>query len=537
MTKELWPLKEAKRLAARNERLGKTTATFMCGFGASGEPHIGTVAEIVRTQMVQKAYEELTGQKTQLIVFVDDFDGLRRIPKNMQGLISEEQIGVPICNIFPLGYEKTFASCNTAILIEMLRDIGISPSQYTLTKSHDTYGPGFFNPFLTKIAQKTNEIVDIVTHDYGDDRKSTYCPFLPIIDGKYKFDLHNWQILKDMLSFEMPSGVDLLFTDGEKIQTSILDGQCKLQWKVDWPMRWIAFDVDYEMHGKDLIGSAQVGDRICKLMDHEPPLHMMVEMFVDADGKKVSKSLGNGLEFDEWFKYAPIGALKWYLLRNPRKQRRMIWDVIPLAVDSYLEALRDDNNSGMKNTVIWFIDTETRLVPSYNYQMILNLVAIINADHVSDVKQHLNLYSASGLDRNNLSDILISCALNYYKDKIAPNKTYRKPTHYEKEMLSVLGMEMDSIVNQFEVWRTDSHKFGENWNFDEELSKELRTAIYSIGKRYYGDSKENLKEWFKLLYQVLMGQDSGPQFHQFAMIFGPHKLAQNLITYRNERDD
>ncbi len=61
---------------------------------------------------------------------------------------------------------------------------------------------------------------------------------------------------------------------GKKIQTNILNGGCKLQWKVDWATRWFVFDVDFEMYGKDLIESAIISSKVC-----------------EALGKKTSKRL------------------------------------------------------------------------------------------------------------------------------------------------------------------------------------------------------------------------------------------------------
>ena len=53
---------------------------------------------------------------------------------------------------------------------------------------------------------------------------------------------------------------------GERYETSVKGGACKLQWKADWAMRWYALDVDYEMSGKDLIDSVKLSSRICRVL-------------------------------------------------------------------------------------------------------------------------------------------------------------------------------------------------------------------------------------------------------------------------------
>ena len=64
--------------------------------------------------------------------------------------------------------------------------------------------------------------------------------------------------------------------NGKNLETSIYDGNCKLQWKVDWAMRWYALDVDFEMYGKDLIESAILSTKIIKLIGKQilQGLHM-----------------------------------------------------------------------------------------------------------------------------------------------------------------------------------------------------------------------------------------------------------------------
>ena len=90
---------------------------------------------------------------------------------------------------------------------------------------------------------------------------------------------------------------------GEKINVSILDGKCKLQWKVDWAMRWYALDVDFEMYGKDLIESAILSTKIVKLLGKKNPSGFAYELFLDEKGEKISKSKGNGVTIEEWLKY------------------------------------------------------------------------------------------------------------------------------------------------------------------------------------------------------------------------------------------
>ena len=80
-----WPFVEAKQILKRfqHKQPKKGYVLFQTGYGPSGLPHIGTFAEVLRTTMVMKAFEELSDIPTKLVVFSDDMDGLRKVPTNI----------------------------------------------------------------------------------------------------------------------------------------------------------------------------------------------------------------------------------------------------------------------------------------------------------------------------------------------------------------------------------------------------------------------------------------------------------------------
>src|SRR5690348_18508730 len=104
-------------------------------------------------------------------------------------------------------------------------------------------------------------------------------------------------------------------------------------------MRWTAFEVDYEMSGKDLIDSVKLASKICKILGGRPPEGFNYELFLDDKGEKISKSKGNGLSVEEWLRYAPPESLALYMFQAPRRAKRLYFDVIPRAIDDYLAAV------------------------------------------------------------------------------------------------------------------------------------------------------------------------------------------------------
>ena len=108
---------------------------------------------------------------------------------------------------------------------------------------------------------------------------------------------------------------------GKKLKTKITNGLCKLQWKVDWAMRWSALKVDFEMYGKDLIPSAELSAKICKILGSSPPNGFAYELFLDEKGEKISKSKGNGITIEEWLKYATQESLALYMYKIHKEQK------------------------------------------------------------------------------------------------------------------------------------------------------------------------------------------------------------------------
>ena len=98
-------------------------------------------------------------------------------------------------------------------------------------------------------------------------------------------------------------------TNQKKVEVLVTGGNCKLQWKVDWAMRWMALGVDYEMCGKDLTESVDLASKICKAIGKKAPVNLIYEMFLDEKGEKISKSVGNGISVDEWLRYGSPESL------------------------------------------------------------------------------------------------------------------------------------------------------------------------------------------------------------------------------------
>jgi len=496
-----WPFKEAEKLVKRY-RSGapeKGYVLFETGYGPSGLPHLGTFGEVARTSMVMRAFQEISDIPTKLICFSDDMDGLRKVPTNVpnQELLADA-LGLPLTKVpDPFGTHDSFGAHNNARLQAFLDQFGF---EYEFLSSADCYTSGRFDATLLKICQRYDKVIKVILPTLGEERRQTYSPFLPV-------DPDTGRVLQVPVRIEDPEAGLISFESeaGNRTETLVTGGNVKCQWKVDWAMRWDALDVDYEMAGKDLDESVKLSSIIRRILGGQPPEALSYEMFLDANGQKISKSKGNGISIEEWLAYASPESLSLYMYQSPRKAKRLHFDVIPKAVDEYYTFLAkyQDQDAGehYKNPV-WHIhggNVEPDNLP-VSFALLLNLVSVANVHDKESLWGFVTKY-AHGADAKTYPalDKLMGYALKYFEDFVKPNKSFRAATEQE-------SIAFNSLLTRLEA-------LDEN----ETNAELIMTEVYSAGK----DAEfENLRDWFKACYEVLLGQSQGPRMGGFIALYG-----------------
>ncbi|MBQ9335374.1 MAG: lysine--tRNA ligase [Alphaproteobacteria bacterium] len=505
-----WAFEEARKLADRIERSGKSEAILETGYGPSGLPHIGTFGEVLRTTFVMRAFKRLTGMKAKIVVFSDDMDGFRKVPTNVpnQEMLAEN-LEKPLTSVpDPFGQYDSFAHHNNAMLRRFLDSFGF---EYEFKSSTEAYKSGQFNDCLQRILEHYDEIMNIMLPSLREERRETYSPFFPICKRTGK-------VLQVPIVETKPESLTIVYKDpetGEFIETSVLDGNCKLQWKADWGMRWVALGVDYEMNGKDLIDSFKLSSKICRTIDGTPPENLTYELFLDEEGKKISKSKGNGLSMDEWLKYAPSESLAYYMYQAPKRAKRLYFDVIPNAMDEYIDALaKYENELDEKKPDNPVFHIHNGNPPKYDgclkFSMLLNLAQACNTADKDVLIEFIKKY-AKGCSSDTLEYMkkMAGYAINYYNDFIVGTRTPEKPTEKQREAMLELRDKLHDISK-------------------DAVADEIQNAVFEIGKRFYS---ENLREWFLTLYKVLFGTESGPRMGSFISLYG----LENTIRLIEER--
>ena len=486
-----WPFVEAKKLLRERKSNieKKNKIVLQTGYGPSGLPHIGTFGEVARTTMIVNALDHLTDIPKEIITFSDDMDGLRKVPENVPNQEKlKNNLHKPLTDV-PDPFEKfsSFGEHNNNMLKQFLDNFKF---KYSFKSSTELYKSGYFNDTLKLVLENYEKIMEIILPTLGKERQKTYSPFLPICPETGK-------VLEiPVLEIDSKSSKIIFDNNGSKLEKSILDGNCKLQWKVDWAMRWYALDVDFEMYGKDLIESAILSTKIIKTLGKSNPSGFAYELFLDEKGEKISKSKGNGVTIDEWLNYASPQSLSLYMYQNPKRAKKLYREVVPKAVDEYLDFIekgKTQNDLQKLMNPVWHVHNGS--MPEENtimtFSMLLNLVETSNADSKQLLWKFVKKYK-SEINENDhpIFDNLIEYAIKYFNDVIKTKKIYKTPNEKEKVALKALIKSLD------------------NCN-DKMAPEDIQTNIFTVGKE--NGYKENLREWFKLIYDCLLYTSPSPR--------------------------
>ena len=212
-------------------------------------------------------------------------DGFRKVPENVpKKTLLENYIDHPLTNV-PDPFEEfdSFGAHNNSKLKEFLDHFSF---EYEFISATDCYKSGKFDNALKKILLHYEDIKNIILPTLGEERKKTYSPFLPVCPKSGKV------LQVNITSIDNKNNTVSYYDEDSKttITVSILGGACKLQWKCDWAMRWLALGVDYEMSGKDLSESVILSSKILRILGSSPPSGFSYELFLDNNGEKISKS-------------------------------------------------------------------------------------------------------------------------------------------------------------------------------------------------------------------------------------------------------
>ncbi len=499
MQSKAWPFEEARRVLKRYEKAPpeKGYVLFETGYGPSGLPHIGTFGEVLRTTMIKRAFEEISDIPTKLVCFSDDLDGMRKVPGNVpQREMLAEHMHRPLTDVpDPFGEYESFGHHNNAMLRRFLDTFGF---EYEFISARDFYRSGQFDTVLKLAVERYDEVMKVMLKSLREERQQTYSIFLPIHPdtGRVLYvPMKKVDAETHMITFDDE--------EGREWTLPVTGGNVKLQWKPDFGARWAALGVDFEMYGKEHATNTAIYDRICEILGGRKPEHFSYELFLDENGQKISKSSGNGISIDEWLTYASTESLSYFMYLKPKTAKRMHFDVIPKAVDEYHQQLRayaDQDEKAQLNNPVWHIHGGD--VPQSNmivpFSMLLNLAGVANAEAKDQLWGFIRRYAPEASPETHPDlDAAAGYAVRYYNDFVKPAKVYRAPTDLEREALEELRAGLAA-------WEGPADP------------EELQSLVFACGRERF----DPLRDWFRALYEVLLGASQGPRFGGFIALYG-----------------
>ena len=504
-----WPFVEARAVLKHigEKAPEKGYVLFETGYGPSGLPHIGTFGEVARTSMVRHAFSLLSNIPTRLFAFSDDMDGLRKVPDNVPNAdMVRQHLGKPLTSIpDPFGTHESFGHHNNARLRSFLDTFGF---EYEFQSATECYRAGRFDAVLLKVLERYDAVINVILPTLGAERQATYSPFLPVCPK-------TGRVLQVPVVERNVGAGTIVYRDedGTMVETPVTGGRCKLQWKADWAMRWVALSVDYEMSGKDLIDSVRLSSKICRILGGTPPANLTYELFLDDKGEKISKSRGNGLAVEDWLRYAPPESLALFMYQKPKAAKRLHFDVIPRAVDEYLQFLASmpgQQDPKRLDNPAWHIHAghpPTAEVP-LSFSILLNLAGVCHSEDKAVLWHFVSRYRpGASAESHPMLDRLMDYAITYYRDFVKPTQVYRKPDTMERAALADLAQALQAMPGDADA-------------------EAIQTQVYEVGKRH---DFADLRAWFRTCYEVLLGQEQGPRMGSFIALYG---IAETVALIR-----
>ena len=199
-----------------------------------------------------------------------------------------------------------------------------------------------------------------------------------------------------------------------------------------------------------------------------------------------------------------------------KEQKKLYANVVPKAVDEYLTSIdkfsEQDDKQKLLNPV-WHIHNgnppkEKSVMP---FSVLLNLVGASNATDKDVLWKFIQRNKKDiKVSDHPILDSLVGYALKYFENVVKPNKIYKKPNDKERKALQ-------DLIKRLK-------------NCKEDMDPEaIQTIVYSVGKD--NGYKENLRDWFKAIYEINFGDEDGPRMGFFISFFGIKESIKLINKY------
>jgi lysyl-tRNA synthetase class 1 len=514
-----WYDKMAREVIEREEALNRGLSPIRTesGIGASGFPHIGSLADATRSHAVALAIED-QGVPSELIAFSDDKDGLRKVPLGFPVELTK-YLGFPVTSIpDPFGScHQSFGEHVTALLVEALEKCNI---RFRFMSGTEVYRRGLLNEQIETLLTNATRIGAIISEEVGQKKYGEALPYFPVCQqcgriyttNAYKFLPKERKIL--YVCEGMDVGGHWIEGCGHKGEVDYRGGDGKLSWKAEFAARWAALGISFEAYGKDIADSVRVNDRICReVLGFEPPLHVQYEVFLDKSGKKISKSRGNVFTPQIWFRYGSPQSLLLLTLKRFTGTRNVSVADIPQYMDE-LDELEDvffgkkRVTAGKEKAKLtglyrycWGLTPPTRPEVHVPYRLLVHLAKMAPKGAAADFIQE-KLVAYGYVAESQRLGSRIDYALNWVEDF----------EEVEGEAMKVRGSEADAVRELIRILALEGD------------GDAVQGAIFQTARKYHLKPRQ----FFEILYKALLGVPKGPKLGPYIVDIGKRNVVTEL---------
>lgn len=498
-----WLDKIADEIIAR-----QTSGEILVSSGASpsGSYHIGHLREIVlcdaiRLELVSR------GRQARHIHYVDDLDGLRKIPVNIPAEY-EKYLGQSLCDIPAPDGKGSYADYFFDGFLRSAEALGVDME---VVRSHEKYRVGFFTDAIEKSLAKADDAKKILEAVSGRKLGEEWSPIQVNEDGYLK-----------KRAFESIDAnaktITYLDKDGAKKTTGYQKGEVKLDWRIDWPARWWLLKVKIEPFGRDHAsagGSYDTGEALVReIFGGQAPLPVPYDFVNRAgDTKKMSASQGTGIEASEVTKVLPPEIVRFFMLRCP-PEKRLYFDPengVAQLIDEFAELMQKEPDSKLINLSQAGSEPVISGVP-FSHLVGSYQASLRDADKTIDVikrTEHADVAGAqAGIIKKELAYI------DNWLDKWAPNDVK-------------FNLRKEISASEF----SDAEK-----KFLQTLAQKIEQAPKTADGEWFHKAIYDLKDevgmepkaLFETLYKALIGKTSGPRAGWFLSILPRDWLIKRL---------
>jgi len=515
-----WIDKIAYEMLEREKTLGRKHDVIITesGLGASGFPHVGSLADCARAYAIKLAVEDL-GLKSEYIAFSDDMDGLRKVPAGLPEDLAK-YLGYPVTSIpDPFSCHTSYGEHMSSLLLDALDKCGIEYRFISATKS---YKEGLYTTPTETILANSKLVGEIIQRELSQEKYVEQLPYFPVCArcGRiYTTKAREWIQKEGKITYKC-EGVDLRgrWLEGCQYEgeSDYRKGDGKLSWKVEFAARWTALGINFEAYGKDISDSVRANDKIMEEVLHlPPPCHVRYEMFLDKGGKKISKSAGNVFTPQVWLRYGSPQSLLLLMYKRIVGTREISVFDIPRYMDEMIELEKvytgENNVTDHKELeklkglyeYCWLLEPPMKRMARIPYNLLVYLARVApKGSELSYVKEKLKGYGHSAdLEAENLESHL-RYAMNWAEDFHEIGETRVELVEDEKLALKDLLNLLKNDVDE----------------------KTVQNSIFSIAK------ERNLepKKMFEAIYRILIGETKGPRLGPYVVAMGRENVSAAL---------